>query len=89
MPVLIPDDAPSRARPKAEPFDWDTWLVPGQRIEFHRSLDFPDSDMEMFRQALRNAAGRRGLKGKYETHKIDDDTFELTWKDNEQLPAED
>jgi len=65
-----------------DPFDWDTWLVPGKRVEFRRETDFPETSMNTFRQSLRNAAGRRGLNGKYHTYKIDDDSFGLIWKDN-------
>ena len=80
MPVRIPDDAPIRAKMRVDDFDWDAWLTPGQRVEFHKDTDFPDSTMENFRQALRNAMGRRGFKGRYHTLKIDEDTFELVWK---------
>ena len=81
MPVIIPDDHPSRYPPKSEPFDWDKWIIPGKRIEFRKNTDFPNSSMTTFRQSLRNALGRRGLAGKYRTFQIDDDTFELTWKE--------
>jgi len=81
MPVRIPDDAPIRAKVRADDFDWETWLTPGKRVEFRKDTDFPDSTMENFRQALRNAMGRRGFKGRYHTIKIDEDSFELVWKD--------
>jgi len=81
VPVIIPDDAPSRGEERAESFDWDKWIIPGKRVEFRKSPDFPNSSMTTFRQSLRNALGRRGLAGKYRTFKIDESTFELTWKD--------
>jgi hypothetical protein len=80
-PIRIDNDAPLRGQVSAEPFDWDAWLVPGQRVQFRKDKDFPGSSMTTFRQSLRNAAGRRGYTGKYRTLRIDDDSFELIWKE--------
>jgi len=70
-------------------YDWESWLVPGRNWTFVQENDFPGTSLESFRQALRNACGRRRLA--YTTHKVDEITVNVWihgYKNDRQLPAQ-
>lgn len=61
-------------------YDWDDWLIPGKEWEFTRERDFPGVDLDMFLQAMRNAAGRTTKKRRavdYLFERIDEVTIYL------------